>query len=45
MRRVIANSADGDAPDESTIRRRIQAVWKGLNPKQSRRDTVLARPE
>jgi hypothetical protein len=29
----IANSADGDAPDESTIRRRIQAVWKELNPK------------
>ena len=28
----IANSADGDAPDESTIRRRIQAVWKELNP-------------
>ena len=27
----IANSADGDAPDESTIRRRIQAVWKELN--------------
>jgi len=29
----IANAADGDAPDESTIRRRIQAVWKELNPK------------
>ena len=28
----IAISADGDAPDESTIRRRIQAVWKELNP-------------
>ena len=28
----IANSAEGDAPDESTIRRRIQAVWKELNP-------------
>lgn len=29
---LIANSADGDAPDESIIRRRIQAVWKELNP-------------
>ncbi|WP_309665862.1 hypothetical protein [Tabrizicola sp.] len=28
----VANSAEGDAPDESTIRRRIQAVWKELNP-------------
>ena len=28
----IANSAEGDAPDESTISRRIQAVWKELNP-------------
>jgi hypothetical protein len=26
----IANSAAGDAPDESTIRRRIQAVWREL---------------
>ena len=26
----ISNSTDGEAPDESTIRRRIQAVWKGL---------------
>jgi len=41
----IANSAEGDAPDESTIRRRIQAVWRELNPGQSRRDTALARPE
>ena len=29
----IASSADGDAPDESTIRRRIQAVGKELNAK------------
>jgi hypothetical protein len=28
----IANSAEGEAPDESTIRRRIQSVWKELNP-------------
>lgn len=27
----IANSDDGDAPDESTIRRRIRAVWQELN--------------
>lgn len=26
----IANSTDGDAPDESTIRRRIKAVWREL---------------
>ncbi len=26
----IANSTDGDAPDESTIRRRIKAVWQEL---------------
>ncbi|SEO09423.1 hypothetical protein SAMN05216227_104617 [Pseudorhodobacter antarcticus] len=28
----IANSADGEAPDESTIRRRIKAIWQELNP-------------
>jgi hypothetical protein len=28
----IANSADGEAPDESTIRRRIRAIWQELNP-------------
>ena len=28
----IANSADGEAPDESTIRRRIRALWQELNP-------------
>ena len=28
----IANSAEGEAPDESTIRRQIQSVWKELNP-------------
>jgi hypothetical protein len=28
----IANSAEGEAPDESTIRRRNQSVWKELNP-------------
>ena len=27
----IVNSAEGDAPDESTIGRRIQTVWKELN--------------
>jgi hypothetical protein len=26
----IGHSSEGEAPDESTIRRRIQAVWKGL---------------
>lgn len=26
----IANSRDGDAPDESTIRRRIQTIWKEI---------------
>ena len=26
----IANSANGEAPDESTIRRRIQAIWHEL---------------
>jgi hypothetical protein len=28
----ITNSADGEAPDESTIRRRIKAIWQELNP-------------
>ena len=28
----IANSTDGGAPDESTIRRRIKAIWQELNP-------------
>jgi len=28
----IANSDDGEAPDESTIRRRIKAIWQELNP-------------
>ena len=28
----IANSAEGEAPDESTIRRRIKAIWQELNP-------------
>ena len=28
----IANSPVGEAPDESTIRRRIQTVWQALNP-------------
>ena len=28
----IANSRDGEAPDESTIRRRIRAIWQELNP-------------
>lgn len=27
----ITNSTDGDAPDESTIRRRIKAVWQELH--------------
>jgi hypothetical protein len=27
----IANSTEGDAPDESTIRRRIKAVWQELH--------------
>ena len=27
----IANSSVGEAPDESTIRRRIQTVWQALN--------------
>jgi hypothetical protein len=27
----IANSAAGEAPDESTIRKRISAVWRELN--------------
>jgi len=31
----IANSADGEAPDESTIRRRIKAIWQELNPVQT----------
>ena len=31
----IANSADGEAPDESTIRRRIKAIWQELNPGQT----------
>ncbi len=26
----IANSPTGEAPDESTIRRRIQAIWHEL---------------
>ena len=28
----IANSTEGEAPDESTIRRRIRALWQELNP-------------
>lgn len=28
----IGNSLDGEAPDESTIRRRIRAIWHELNP-------------
>jgi hypothetical protein len=28
----IANSPAGEAPDESTIRKRINAVWRELNP-------------
>jgi hypothetical protein len=28
----IANSPDREAPDESTIRRRIRAIWQELNP-------------
>jgi len=31
----IANSDDGEAPDESTIRRRIKAIWQELNPAQT----------
>jgi hypothetical protein len=27
----IANSPGGEAPDESTIRKRITAVWRELN--------------
>ena len=27
----IADSANGDAPDESTIRKRVQAVWRELS--------------
>ncbi len=30
----IADSADDEAPDESTIRRRIKAIWQELNPAQ-----------
>ena len=29
----IANSTDGEAPDQSTIRRRIKAIWQELNPR------------
>lgn len=28
----IQTSDNGDAPDESTIRRRIRAVWQELHP-------------
>jgi len=28
----ISNSTDGEAPDESTIRRRIKSIWQELNP-------------
>ncbi|MDT8858509.1 hypothetical protein RNZ50_26495 [Paracoccaceae bacterium Fryx2] len=31
----IANSDAGEAPDESTIRRRIKAIWQELNPAQT----------
>ena len=31
----IADSDDGEAPDESTIRRRIKAIWQELNPAQT----------
>jgi len=31
----IANSDAGEAPEESTIRRRIKAIWQELNPAQT----------